>query len=159
CAVFLRDNHPAYLSWEQYQANLRHLEQHPRRGPVPSPARATVAVLAGSVVCGECGCRMQTQYTRTLRYVCQRRALDHAAPVCQRLAGAALEQLVREQVLEVVSPAGLELSRRAAQECQRERAALDDHWRLRLERAAQDTHRAFRQYDAVEPENRLVART
>jgi DNA invertase Pin-like site-specific DNA recombinase len=159
CPVFLRDNHPAYLSWEQYQANLRHLEQHIRRGPVPSPARATTAVLAGLVVCGKCGCHMQTQYTRTLRYVCQRRALDYAAPVCQSLAGAALEQLVREKVLEVVTPAGLELSRRAAQECQRERAALDGQWRLRLERAAQDTNRVFRQYDAVEPENRLAART
>ena len=48
---------------------------------------------------------------------------------------------------------------RAAQECQRERAALDRQWRLRLERAAQDADRAFRQYNAVEPENRLVART
>ena len=159
CPVFLRDNHPAYLTWEQYQTNLRRLEQHRRRGPVPGPARATVAVLAGLVVCGECGCRMQTHYTRTLRYVCQRRALDYAAPPCQSLAGAALEQLVRDQVLEVVTPAGLELSRRAAQECQRERAALDRQWRLRLERAAQDADRAFRQYNAVEPENRLVART
>jgi DNA invertase Pin-like site-specific DNA recombinase len=159
CAVFLRDNHAAYLSWEQYQANLRYLEQHRRRGPVPGPARETVAVLAGLVVCGECGCRMQTCYTKTLRYVCQRRTLDYAAAPCQSLAGAALEQLVREKVLEVVTPAGLELSRHAAQECQRERAALDGQWRLRLERAAQDTNRAFRQYNAVEPENRLVART
>jgi DNA invertase Pin-like site-specific DNA recombinase len=159
CPVFLRDNHPAYLSWEQYQANLRRFEQHRRRGPVPGPARATVAVLAGLVACGECGCRMQTHYTRTLRYVCQRRALDYAAPPCQSLAGAALEQLVRDQVLEVVTPAGLELSRCAEKECQRERAALDGQWRLRLERAAQDTGRAFRQYNAVEPENRLVART
>ena len=159
CPVFLRDNHPAYLSWEQYQANLRRLEQHPRRGPVPGPARATVAVLAGLVVCGECGCRMQTHYARTLRYVCRRRAMDYAEPTCQSLAGAALEELVRDQVLEVVTPAGLELSRRAAQECQRERAALDRQWRLRLERAAQEADRAFRQYNAVEPENRLVART
>jgi hypothetical protein len=75
------------------------------------------------------------------------------------LAGAALEQLVRDQVLEVMTPAGLELSRRAEKECQRERAALDGQWRLRLERAAQDANRAFRQYDAVEPENRLVVRT
>ena len=159
CPVFLRDNHPAYLSWEQYQNNLRRLEQHRRHGPVPGPARTTVAVLAGLVECGECGSRMQTHYTRNLRYVCQRRALDYAAPSCQSLAGAALEQLVRDQVLEVVTPAGLELSRRAAQECQDQRAALDGQWRLRLERAAQDANRAFRQYNAVEPENRLVART
>jgi DNA invertase Pin-like site-specific DNA recombinase len=159
CPVFLRDNHPAYLSWEQYQANLRRLEQHRRHGPLPGPARKTVAVLAGLVVCGECGCRMQTHYTKNLRYVCRRQELDYAAPPCQSLAGAPLEELVRETVLEVVTPAGLELSRCAAQECQRERVAQDRQWRLRLERAAQDADRAFRQYNAVEPENRLVART
>ena len=84
----------------------------PRRGPVPGPARATVAVLAGLVVCGECGCRMQTHYARTLRYVCRRRAMDYGERTCQSLAGAALEGLVRDQVLEVITPAGLELSRR-----------------------------------------------
>ncbi len=159
CPVLMPDNHPAYLTWEQYEANLRRLKQHRRRGPVPGPARTTTAILAGLVVCGECGSRMHTHYTKSLRYACQRRALDYAAPSCQSLAGAALEQLVSDQVLKVVTPAGLELSRRAAEECERERAALDGQWRLRLERAAQEANRASRQYNAVEPENRLVART
>ena len=88
-------------------------------------ACATVAFLAGSVVCGQCGCRMQTRYTRCLRYVCQRRALDYAASPCQSLAGTPLEQLVGELVLQVVRPAGLELSLRTAQECECVRAALD----------------------------------
>jgi hypothetical protein len=156
CAVFLPDKHPAYLSWEQYQSNVRRLKQ---QGPTPGPARTTVSLLAGLVVCGPCGRRMLTRYTRALRYECQRQLLDYAAPACQSFAGASLEQLVREQVLQVVTPASLELSLRAAQQCERERAALDRHWRLRLERARQDADRAFRQYNAVEPENRLVART
>jgi hypothetical protein len=157
--VFVPDNHPAYISWEQYQSNLRTLQQQRRRGPVPGPARTTTAVLAGLVVCGQCGCRMQTHYTQTLRYDCQRHRLDEGASVCQSLVGAPLEQLVATQLLHVVSPASLEMSLRAAQEWERERAALDRHWRLRLERAQQDADRAFRQYHAVEPENRLVART
>jgi hypothetical protein len=102
---------------------------------------------------------MQTRYTRSLRYDCQRRALDYAAPSCLSFGGAALERLVGEQVLEVVTPAALELSLRAAAECQRQRAALDHQWQLRLERARQEAARAFRQYNAVEPEDRLVART
>jgi DNA invertase Pin-like site-specific DNA recombinase len=159
CAVFIPDNHPRYISWEQYEANVSRLKQHRRHGPVPGPERTTVALLAGLVMCGQCGCRMQTRYTRSLRYECQRHALDYAAPPCQSLAGAPLEELVRELVLEVVTPASLELSARAAQECERERAALDRQWQLRLERAVQETNRAFRQYNAVEPENRLVART
>jgi len=159
CAVFLRDNHPAYISWEQYQSNRRRLQQHRKHGPTPGPARTTVALLAGLVVCGRCGCRMQTRYTRSLRYECQRQLLDYAAPACQSFAGQSLEQLVGEQVLQVVTPASLELSLRAAQECQRERAALDRHWRLRVERARHDADRTWRQFNAVEPENRLVART
>jgi DNA invertase Pin-like site-specific DNA recombinase len=159
CAVFLPDNHPAYISWDQHQSNLRRLAQHRAHGPAPGPARTTVAALAGLVVCGRCGCRMQTRYTRSLRYDCQRRALDYAAPSCLSFGGEPLEQLVSEQVLQVVTPAALELSLGAAAEYQRQRAAQEHGWQLRLERARQDTARAFRQYNAVEPENRLVART
>lgn len=159
CAVFLPDNHPAYLSWEQYQSNRQRLQHQRTHGPTPGPARTTVSLLAGLVVCGPCGCRMLTRYTRSLRYECQRQLLDYAAPPCQSFAGEALEQLVREQVLHVVTPASLQLSLRAAQECERERATLDRHWRLRRERAHHDADRAGRQYNAVEPENRLVART
>jgi hypothetical protein len=102
---------------------------------------------------------MQTRYTRTLGYDCQRHALDYGTPRCQSLVGEPLERLVAEQILEVVTPAGLELSLRATAECQRERAALETQWHQRLERADQDAARAYRQYDAVDPENRLVART
>ena len=159
CAVFLRDNHPAYISWDQYENNMTRLTCHRRHGPTPGPARTTVALLAGLVVCGRCGCRMQTRYTRSLRYDCQRRALDYAEPSCQSFGGEPLERLVGELVVEMLTPAGLEVSHRAAEECQRQRAALDHQWQLRLERARQDAARAFRQYNAVEPENRLVART
>ena len=92
-------------------------------------------------------------------YDCQRHALDYGLPACQSLVGQPLEQLVAEQVLQVVTPAGLELSLRATAECQRERVALDRQWQQRLKRPPRDTARASRQYDAVEPENRLVART
>jgi DNA invertase Pin-like site-specific DNA recombinase len=159
CAVFLRDNHPAYLSWEDYQSNCRRLKEQRTHGPRPGPQCTSVSLLAGRVVCGQCGCKMQTRYTRGLRYDCQRHALDYAVPACQSFAGARLEQLVEEQVVQVVTPAGLELSLRAAQNWERERAALDRHWQLRLERSRQAADRAFRQYDAVEPEDRLVART
>jgi len=159
CPVFLPDNHAAYISWEQYQSNLQRLKQQRQRGPRPGPTRTTAALLPGLVVCGQCGCRMQTRYTKTLRYHCQRHALDYGAPACQSLVGAPLEELVAAQILQVVTPASLELSLRAAQECERQRSALDRHWQQRLERAGQEANRAFRQYNAVEPENRLVART
>jgi DNA invertase Pin-like site-specific DNA recombinase len=159
CPVFLRENHPAYLSWEQYQHNRCRMRQTRQRGPLPGPARTTTAVLAGLVVCGVCGSRMHTQYAHGLRYLCQRHMLDYAAPVCQSLVGAPLEQLAAEQIVQVMTPAGLELCLHAAEECERQRASVDRHWRQRLERATQEADRAARQYHAVEPENRLVART
>jgi DNA invertase Pin-like site-specific DNA recombinase len=159
CAVFIHDNHPAYLSWAEYEGNVRRLKEHRSHGPRPGPASKKLSLLAGLVVCGQCGSRMQTRYTRSLRYDCQRRSLDYGAPHCQSLAGAPLDQLVQDLVLEIVTPAGLELSIRAAEECERERALLDRQWKQRLERSAQEANRAYRQYSAVEPENRLVARS
>ena len=103
------------------------------------------------------GCKRTIR--ETLRYACQRHALDYGEPVCQSLAGERLEQLVAEQILRVVTPASLELSVRASAECERERAILEKQWQLRLEQARQDTARVYRQYDSVEPENRMVART
>jgi DNA invertase Pin-like site-specific DNA recombinase/G:T/U-mismatch repair DNA glycosylase len=158
CPVFLPDNHPAYISWEQHQSNLQRLQQHRRRGPQPGPARKTTATLAGLVVCGHCGYRMQTRYTRTLRYDCQRRAMDYGESACYSLVGEPLEQLVSTQILQVVTPASLELSQHAAEQIERERQTVDRQWQLRLQRARQETDRAYRQYNAVEPENRLVAR-
>jgi DNA invertase Pin-like site-specific DNA recombinase len=154
CPVFLLDNHPAYISWEQYQKNLRRLKEHRARGP--GPGRAGGALLVGLVVCGECGCRMYPQYLTNVRYNCPH---GDSQPLCQSFVAKPLEDLVSAQILQVVTPASLELCMRATEECQRQRSALDRQWRLRLERARQDVDRAFRQYNAVEPENRLVART
>jgi DNA invertase Pin-like site-specific DNA recombinase len=159
CAVFVRDNHAAYISWEEYQANLRRLTQQRQRGPRPGPARQTVSLLAGLVFCGHCGSRMQTQYSGSLRYECQRQAMDYGTKCCQSLAGQCLEQLASAQVLRAVEPASLTLALQAAAEWERQRAECARQWQLRLERARQETQRADRQYDAVEPENRLVART
>jgi hypothetical protein len=70
-----------------------------------------------------------------------------------------LDDLVSEQLLRALAPAALELSLQALQNIHQERDRLHRHWQQRLERAAQETQRAERQYQAVEPENRLVARS
>jgi hypothetical protein len=75
------------------------------------------------------------------------------------LAGRVLDQLVAEQVLAALRPGALELSLAAAEDVIRERAALDENWRQRLERARTQAARAERQYQASEPEYRLVTRT
>jgi DNA invertase Pin-like site-specific DNA recombinase len=159
CQVFLRDNHPAYIDWESFQRNVTRLTTHRRHGPQPSAAREEVSLLAGRVVCGHCGAKMQPHYSPRLRYECARRRLDYGEPACGSLSGEAIERLVSEQILFAIEPVNLQLSLAACEQIESERAELSRHWKLRLERAEQDAARAFRQYDAVEPENRLVART
>ena len=61
-------------------------------------------------------------------------------------------------MLRAVEPAALELSLRAAERVEQDRERLHAHWKQRLERAEYEADRARRQYDAVDPENRLVAR-
>src|SRR5690242_10712490 len=75
------------------------------------------------------------------------------------LAGRVLDQLVANQVLAALRPGALELSLAAAEDVIRERAALDENWRQRLERSRTLAARIERQYQAAEPENRLVQRT
>src|SRR5262245_10230875 len=93
-----------------------------------------------------------------LRYACMRATIDDGAPGCLSLAGAFLEHFVATQIMRVLQPASLALSVAAEQARRAERKRLEVHGHQRLEHARYNAQRAARQYEAVEPENRLVAR-
>ena len=158
--MFLPDNHPAYISWEQYQSNLHRLQPAAAAGTAPGPGAADRGVVGrlGGVRPVWLPHADALHADLALRLPAARLGLRHAAPV-RVWPVSRWSSWSPSRSCEVVTPASLELSLRATAECERERAALDQQWQLRLERARQDTARAYRQYDAVEPENRLVART
>ncbi len=159
-AVLIRDRLPAYISWTQYERNLRRLASN--RSQFKGVPRGGPSLLSGLLICGRCGLRMATQYTgngHDLRYNCSRMAVDYGEALCQSLVGRPLDALVGDLVLAALEPSALEVSLRLAANIEAERAALKDQWSQRLERARQDIDRAHRQYQAVEPENRLVARS
>jgi hypothetical protein len=79
--------------------------------------------------------------------------------VCQSFLAREIDRAVAEAFLEAVRPAGLEATIAALHGLEAERRSVDRQWQLRLERARYDARLAQRQYDAVDPENRLVART
>ena len=83
---------------------------------------------------------------------------SYGEPLCQSLSGPVLDELVAGRVLAAVEPAALEASLAAVAGVERERAELARHWQLRRERAGHEVDRAARQYQACEPENRLVGR-
>jgi DNA invertase Pin-like site-specific DNA recombinase len=153
--------YPAYISYDQYLLNRRHLRDNlynfaaKGRG-APREGRA---LLQGLVVCGRCGRRMSVSHGSSyLRYQCCRAQIDYAEPLCQAFPVKYLDQRLGELFLEAVQPAAIETTLAALAALEHERQALDRHWQLRLERARYETQRAQRQYDAIEPENRLVAR-
>lgn len=158
--VVLPGRLPAYITWEQYQRNRAQLQSN--RPASTGPVRAGSALLSGLLICGRCGLRMNAQYNNnghTGRYSCMHMKTTYGEPSCQSLTAAPLDALVTSLVLQALQPAALEASIALAKDLEAERAALDHHWQQRLERARYHVERARRQYEAVEPENRLVCRT
>ncbi len=88
---------------------------------------------------------------------CHALYIQGLGPRCQSVSGTVIDEMVAEQVLKALEPAAIQLHLHAAEEFNRERRRLHEHWQRRLKRAAQEADRARRQYDVVEPENRLVA--
>jgi DNA invertase Pin-like site-specific DNA recombinase len=160
CQVLLPDRIPAYISWEQFERNRRQLEANTQAGL--GVIRYGPSLLSGLVVCGRCGLRMASAYNNNgagLRYSCAREMVDYGGAICQSLTGAPLDAWMSALVLAALEPAALEVSLEVAADVEAQRQRLHQHWAKRLERAGYEVDRAARQYHAVEPENRLVART
>jgi excisionase family DNA binding protein len=116
------------------------------------------------VRCGRCGRRMQVAYSgnggKVRRYACVRgHVLHHTESSCQTLGGGRLEKAVVEAFLDAVTPAGVAATAGAIRELEDQHEQRMSGQRLAVERAAYEAQRAERQFDACEPENRLVART
>ena len=163
CRVLIRDRFATYISWDQFEKNQEELNDNSTLGKLLAAPRHGPSVLAGLLVCGRCGHRMLVGYNnvntkKTLRYSCQRDAIEYGQDVCQSLSGTVLESFVVDRLLQAVLPASLELSLAATEDIERERKQLDDHWQQRLARSRYEVEQARRQYAAVDPDHRLVAR-
>jgi excisionase family DNA binding protein len=163
-SVCLPDHHPGYVSWPDSLATRERLRCNVRpRGEGGGAAREGAALLQGLLRCGRCGRRMQVAYSgtrgRSPRYACVRGLDLHATDACQSLGGGRLDKAVAQAFLEAVTPAGVTATARAVADLETEHDARLSGQRLALERAEFEADRARRQFDACEPEHRLVART
>jgi DNA invertase Pin-like site-specific DNA recombinase/biotin operon repressor len=164
-SVCLPEHHPGYVSWEEYLATRKRLRSNVRpRGEGGGAAREGGALLQGLVRCGRCGRRMQVAYSgkdgRRARYACVRGFHLHGTEkTCQTLGGGRLDKAIASAFLEAVTPAGVAASTGAITELTQQHDTRLAGQRLALERAEFEAERARRQFDACEPENRLVARS
>ena len=164
--VLIPDHHPGYITWETYEANIARLRGNWRRPRelAGGAVREGRALLQGLLRCGRCGRIMQTGYSGATgncpRYVCARAKQLYAGErVCQSIGGVRLENRVLDEMFDVLAPAALTATAQALAEAdanyRRDLAVFE----LAVERARYEADRALRQFDNVEPENRLVART
>jgi DNA invertase Pin-like site-specific DNA recombinase len=164
-SVCLPEHHPGYVSWPEYLQTRERLRANMRpRGEGGGAVREGAALLQGLVRCGRCGRRMQVSYAGTggkvRRYACVRgRDLHATGKACQSLGGGRLDKTVTAAFLEAISPAGIAATAGAIGELNDQHQQRLAGQRLALERAQFDADRARRQFDACEPEHRLVART
>jgi DNA invertase Pin-like site-specific DNA recombinase len=162
----LRDHHPAYIGWEEFMANQQKL--HENRTNLQSPdqrgaAREGHALLQGITICGKCGHRMSVRYQGPLgrtQYEC-RSITRHTGDgrVCWTVSGQPLDDAVAKLFLDALHPPEIELGLAVVRETERQAGEVDRHWKLRLERANYEARIAERRYKAVDPDNRVVART
>jgi excisionase family DNA binding protein len=164
-SVCLPEHHPGYVSWDEFLAARERLRSNVRpNGQGGGAAREGVALLQGIVRCGRCGRRMQVAYSgndgQVPRYACVRAHQLHGTErACQSLGALRLEKAVAAAFLEAVTPAGMRACQEAVGELERQHEERLRGQRLAVERAEFEAKRAQRQFDACEPEHRLVART
>jgi DNA invertase Pin-like site-specific DNA recombinase len=160
--VMIPNHCPAYITLERYDRNQKMIQGNRIIQARQGPPRDGAAMLGGILFCARCQLRMMIHYCgspgRDFRYSCPTGRHEPDVPRCQSLSGLVLDELVIEKIMLALRPAALELSLRVADDLKRERQRLDQDWRQRLERCRYEVDRAQRQYQVVEPENRLVAR-
>jgi len=159
--VLIPDHHPAYISFEQFDANRDRLRANRKVFQASGAPQQGSALFVGLLYCGKCGARMAVQYIgRDAKptYSCARRMIEYGEDFCQSLSAKHLEPYLVNEVFRLLRPASLELALKAAENVEKERDRLHRLWQQRLERARYEAERAERQYRLIEPENRLVVR-
>jgi len=110
--------HVGYISWEDFEENQHRLRENAQANGADrrrSPPREGPALLQGLAVCGICGDRMTVRYHRRQgaawpTYVCQRRGIAQAEPICQSIPGHGLDHAIGRVLLETVTPLTLEIT-------------------------------------------------
>src|SRR5882724_912287 len=163
--VFLRDAHPGYITFQQYEANLERLHANAQANGAErakSPAREGPALLQGLAVCGRCGERMTVRYhcrqgQLVPDYLCQKAGIATATPICQQIPGSGIDELIGRLLLETVSPLALEVALTVERELQNRIDEVDRLRQQKLKALRYEADLAQRRYLQVDPNHRLVA--
>ncbi len=157
--ALIPESHEGYIGWDAYEQIGRQLAANSSKDI--GSAKRGAALLAGLLRCRRCGRKLTVHYTGrghdVLRYSCLRGWMDQGEPRCAAFGGVPVDEAIGEQVLRAVAPAGVEAAVLASMQQQQQVDEVHAALRRDLEAARYRAHRAGKQYDACDPENRLVA--
>ena len=166
--VLIKDVHPGYITWEQYEENLRRLRQNAVAYNVVdrnTPPREGPCLLQGMAICGKCGQRMTIRYKYQKKgrvdpvYLCQRHRIERWENSCQYIPGASIDEAISKLLLESVTPLTLEMALQVQKELENRFNEADKLRKQQVERAEYEANIARRRFMQVDPDNRLVADT
>ncbi len=163
--IVIHNRYPSYVSWDEFLTNQAQLSTNQNRYQEDKHGvpRKGQALLQGIAVCGRCGARMRLRYSGPQGefpvYECSYTQNEYGGSRCQEVRALGLDTEIERLVLAALAPDKIALALAALEQLEQEYESLRKQWQLRLERAQYEATRARRQFDVVEPENRLVART
>ena len=159
--VLILDHHQGYIDWDVYQSNQAMIahNDNARGDAVRGPVKQGGALLSGLLRCGHCGAKLLAQYPAAgvIRYQCSGYLLNRDHACCVMFGGLRADRLVSEQLMQSLTPLSVEAAIEAIESLQGASDERIQQKALALEHARYETTRARRQYDAVDPANRLVA--
>ena len=153
--------HEGYVDWDRAEAIRKMVSDNVPTSKYHGAPKHGNALLAGLVRCRRCGRKLSVRYTGTKhnipRYSCCRGQLDNGEPKCIAFGGLRVDDAIEEALLQVVGPGAIEAAVQAQAEAANRRDQVREALSRDLEAARYATERVFRQYDASDPANRLVA--
>jgi DNA invertase Pin-like site-specific DNA recombinase len=163
CRVFIPDHHEGYIDWETFEENRRIMHNNATKtdpDEAVGAVRAGKALLAGLLRCGHCGRKMHVSYWgksgTSPRYRC-RGTFDAGGTYCVMFGGAGVDRRFTQELLNVISPLGLQASLEAIEGLNQREHEQRQTLEYKLVQLQYEAQRAFEQYNEVDPRHRLVA--
>ena len=159
--VLLKDQHEGYITWSEFERNQQVIADNATgkgSATVRGAVRGGELLLAGLLRCGHCGRKLYVGYGgKAGRYYCHGALVNHGTERCISFGGLRADHAVGTEVLRVLSPLGIDAALKVLKARTSDTSAAQRQFDMALQQARFSAAHARRQYDAVDPANRLVA--
>ncbi len=161
--VLIHDHQAGYITWEQFESNQKTLAEnaHMKSRMGRQSGRGGRSLLVGLMRCSRCSRMLRVHYLgknrKEMRYQCINGHINQGVPKCISFGGVRIDQAVSEEILKVVQPVAIDAAIRSGEQLMAQQNERMRVLELELEQAKYEARLASRRYEAIDPDNRLVA--